>query len=333
MTPAWDITLDGESLAPLIADRLLKISITDESGLKSDTFSMELDNRDMVFGWPSKGAVVTVALGYKETGIEVLGTYTVDERTLRGKALVLSLSGKAADMTADSRQKNRRTESYHGQTVRQIVATIAARHGLTPVVGADYSDEVIAHVDQTSESDLAFLTRQAATRGAVAKISDGKLLFVAAGTAKSASGKTLTPTLIAESDVTGNWEYQDADRGKKKAVVAAWWDAEAAQHREVKIGGGSDEDVHELPQAYASEAEARAAAQAASGESSAGEGSLTLTVTGKPTLLAETPVTITGFPSVIPTDWIVKTAKHELTRKGYTCALTCARTLEKSEET
>ena len=46
MNPAFKITADKKDVTALIAQRLVSINITDETGLVSDTCEILLDNRD-----------------------------------------------------------------------------------------------------------------------------------------------------------------------------------------------------------------------------------------------------------------------------------------------
>ena len=68
---------------------------------------------------------------------------------------------------------------------------IAGAHGLTPAITEALAEIVIAHIDQTHESDMSFLTRLAKRYDAVMNVKDTHLLFVPIGHGTSVSGKPL----------------------------------------------------------------------------------------------------------------------------------------------
>ena len=79
MTPIYSITVDGGDITAKVADRLISLRITDEAGIKSDTVSLTLDNRDNAVAVPRHGVIMKVSLGYAETDMIFMGAYTVDE--------------------------------------------------------------------------------------------------------------------------------------------------------------------------------------------------------------------------------------------------------------
>ncbi len=59
MNPAFKITADKKDVTALIAQRLVSINVTDETGLVSDTCEILLDNRDEKLEIPPRGAFPT----------------------------------------------------------------------------------------------------------------------------------------------------------------------------------------------------------------------------------------------------------------------------------
>ncbi len=58
---------------------------------------------------------------------------------------------------------------------------IAGRHNLKPAIGDALAKIAIAHIDQTHESDLSFLTRLSKRYDAVMNVKDSHLLFMPIG--------------------------------------------------------------------------------------------------------------------------------------------------------
>ncbi|MDE1464775.1 hypothetical protein [Spartinivicinus poritis] len=70
----YKILANRKDITQLIADRLIKLTVQDEAGVKSDAVTIELDNRDQTIQLPKTGAELEVWLQgvYK-------GLYVVDE--------------------------------------------------------------------------------------------------------------------------------------------------------------------------------------------------------------------------------------------------------------
>ncbi|WP_257878202.1 contractile injection system protein, VgrG/Pvc8 family [Ralstonia pickettii] len=81
----------------------------------------------------------------------------------------------------------RREDSYAGKTVAEVVRAIVVRNKFTWLVGKKLAGQVIAHVDQTGESDANFLSRLAKEFDAIATVKNGTLLFIPAGEPTSGS--------------------------------------------------------------------------------------------------------------------------------------------------
>ncbi|MFP3786768.1 contractile injection system protein, VgrG/Pvc8 family, partial [Burkholderia sp. SIMBA_024] len=82
-------------------------------------------------------------------------------------------------------------ESYHDTTLSDIVQKVAARNKLKATLAAGLGTIKISHIDQTQETDAAFLTRLATLNGAVAAVKNGALLFMRPGKGTSVNGKPL----------------------------------------------------------------------------------------------------------------------------------------------
>jgi phage protein D len=70
----------------------------------------------------------------------------------------------------------------------------------------------VPHIDQSQESDAVFLTRLADRNGAAVSVKAGKLLFLKAGSAVTASGKPIPQMTLTRSDGDRH-QFAIADRG------------------------------------------------------------------------------------------------------------------------
>ena len=82
-TPAFRLEADGRDVTAAICDRLLALRIDDEAETKSDRLSLTLDDRPRLDGavadLPTPDTMLSVWLGYRETGAIDMGRYRVDE--------------------------------------------------------------------------------------------------------------------------------------------------------------------------------------------------------------------------------------------------------------
>ena len=146
---------------------------------------------------------------------------------------------------------------------------------------------MIEHIDQTNESDAAFLVRLAKEFDTIPTVKDGRLLFVRAGLALTATGKAM-PAVMIKRESGDQHRFSIADRDAYTGVVAYWHDKKAAEKKTVKLKRrkkkttttttdtttptavvkenelliGSDENVKHLRHIYANQKNAERAAKA-----------------------------------------------------------------------
>ena len=173
MKPIYKITANGTDLD--LGERLISLSCSDESGFKSDSCSITLDDRNSSIELPNTGAVLSVYLGYESTGLSHIGNYIVNNVSLSGAPDRISIKAHGLDFKSSFKEKV--SENHASTTLGALVSAIASKHGLAPKVAKDLSGVVIDHIAQTNESDMHFLTRLAKMYGAVAKPTGGNLVF------------------------------------------------------------------------------------------------------------------------------------------------------------
>jgi phage protein D len=101
------------------------------------------------------------------------------------------------------------------------VETIAARNKLTASVADTLKAVAVPHIDQSQESDAVFLSRLADRNGAAVSVKAGKLLFLKAGSGKTASGKPI-PQMTLERGDGDRHQFAIADREAYTGVTAKW---------------------------------------------------------------------------------------------------------------
>ncbi|WP_042266763.1 phage late control D family protein [Paraburkholderia heleia] len=316
----YRITLDGRDLSRLIAPNLISLSLSESRAEEADTLDLVLDDSKGSFAIPKRGAAIKVAIGWVGETLVDKGTFTVDEVEHSGAPDIITIRARSASMTEAMHE--RREQSWHAQTLGAIVSAIAGRHSLKPAIAEALAKIVIAHIDQTHESDMSFLTRVAKRYDAVMNVKDLRLLFMPIGTGKTASGRALSVLNITRKSGDQH-RYHISQRESYAAVRAHYHSNGQGKRKSVIVGGENNHNVKVLPEDYATEAEARAAAEAEFARTQRSQATLDYTLAlGQAEIFPELPVTVSGFKAEIDeTPWLVKKATHTIGEGGFTTAL------------
>ena len=359
VAPAYMLTLDGADITQNFSDRLIGLTMTDNRGFEADQLDIALDDTDGLVELPPRGASLTLWLGWQGSALVNKGSFTVDEIEHRGAPDTLTIRGRSADFRGSL--NSRREQSWHDTTLGVIVETIAQRNKLTASIAEPLKAIAIPHIDQTQESDAAFLSRLAERNGASVSVKAGKLLFLKAGSAMTASGKP-NPQMTVERGDGDRHQFAIADREAYTGVTAKWLHTKdpkpqkqkvklkrkpkeqhlrALQHpkatktsakakkkkeqeaREGEYMAGESDNVLELTTIYATKAQAMRAAQAKWDKIQRGVAEFSITLaTGRADLFPETPVAVKGFKRVIDEQaWIISRVVHSLNGSGFTTGL------------
>ncbi|WP_449555154.1 phage late control D family protein [Lelliottia amnigena] len=353
IAPAYMLTLNGADITQNFSDRLIGLTMTDNCGFEADQLDIELDDTDGLVELPPRGAKLTLWLGWQGSALVNKGIFTVDEIEHRGAPDTLTIRGRSADFRGTL--NSRREQSWHDTTLGVIVETIAQRNKLTASVADTLKAIAVPHIDQTQESDTAFLSRLAERNGASVSVKAGKLLFIKAGRGMTASGKPI-PQMTIERGDGDRHQFAIADREAYTGVTAKWLHTrdpkpqkqkvklkrkpkvqhpkaakttaktKAKKEQEAREGeymAGESDNVLELTTIYATKAQAMRAAQATWDKIQRGVAEFSISLAyGRADLFPEMPVAVKGFKRVIDEQaWIISRVVHSLNRNGYTTGL------------
>lgn len=345
--PQWKVVIDGVDITHKIKPRLMSLTLTDNRGFDADQVELQLDDSDGLLTMPRRGATLRVWIGWKGAPLIDKGSFTVDELEHAGAPDTLTITGRSVDFRESLNVKKER--SFHGKKLSEIIDTLAKNNGLFSVISTSLKDEVIDHIDQTNESDAAFLVRLAKMFDTIPTVKDGRLLFVRAGLALTATGKAMPPVVITRSSGDQH-RFSVADRDAYTGVVAYWHDKKKAEKKKVKLKRrkrktvtttepevvdtttpkavvkqnelliGSDENVKHLRYIYATQKYAERAAKTAWQRLQRGVAEFSITLAmGRPELITELPITVKGFkPQIDEGSWLSTKVIHNINDNGYT---------------
>ena len=232
LTPVAKLSINGKPFNTDALSRIISISLTDKSGFEADELTVSLSDHDGKLALPPKSAEITIALGYIETGIVDKGSYKITEVSWSGAPDTLHITAQSAD-TSD-RFSEAKEKSWHKTSLKEIIESIAAANGYTPIIGKAYQDEKIDHIDQSNESDAAFLSRLAERYDAIATVKHGRLLFVSSGEATTAGGQPL-PTIRITRNSGDQYAFRYSNTESYNAVRAYYIDKQTGKKHEVVI--------------------------------------------------------------------------------------------------
>lgn len=313
-SPDYFISIEGKQISPELDARLISLTLVDKRGFQSDQLDITLANHDGRLALPTRGAKLSLAIGWKEIALIDRGIFIVDEVEHSGAPDQLTIRARAADMR--NALPGKRSQSWHETTLAEILDSIASRHGLKSRVTPQLRSTPVDHIDQTDESDLHFLTRLAERYDADATIKAGHLLFIPQSGGITAAGKRIPPVTITRQ-LGDSHRYVVTDRNTYTGVIATWYDANTARRRSVLVG--DELDAKTLRGNLATEADALTEAKAELQRMKRAGSTLSIELAeGLPNLYPETPVITQGFPvDIDDTPWVVVEVSHSISDNGY----------------
>ncbi len=314
--------------AALINSRLVDWEHVDAAGVESDQLKLTV-NIEGLEGLPSFDAKIGLRVGYKETGLVDKGEFTVTRVTPQlFPAMMLIVATAAPFTTKDPTNfKARRSETYAMTTLGQVFRRVVGRHGFTPRVAADLDAIAVVHIDQSNETDAAFLTRLARRYDAVAKPVNDLYVLGRRGQLKTLSGKPMPKVTLSvtKDNRPGDQAFIAANidtdaRIRVKGVKTVWWDGGSGKEMTVETGSAPFRKVR---QRYQSADEAKAAGEGELRKAKRQEARLRIDCPGDPAFGAEGLVELDAtWPSFMRGTWSIDKVTASGSRQpSYRCTL------------
>lgn len=343
-----------KDITTLLSQRLMNLTLTDSRGFEADQLDFTLDDTDGLLELPSRGAILSLGLGWKDEALTFKGEYTVDEVEHSGAPDCVTIRARSADLRGSL--MNRHERSFHKTTLGKIVQQIADENQLQAMVGDEYKNLEIKHIDQTDESSISFLTRLAEEHDAIATVKNERLLFIKSGKSTTASGQKLPEFILTRQDGDSH-RFAIAEGDNYKAVKAYWHDTATGKRGEVIIDENtevkkvnkttkkgkiskkqttviqqnkpveSDNDqIKTLRHTYATQRTALNACKRHFEKLQRGVATFSLNLAeGNAELIPEVTVSVVGFKTEIDSNaWIVTQVTHSISENsGFTTAIEC----------
>lgn len=323
MHPKCIVTINGAPVAGLFWEKLIRVSVTDREGSRSDSIDLELEDGPPHIAIPRENDLIKCWLGYEETGVEYMGAYKVADVDVECLPWRLSVRGEAADMTDPLKEHKER--HWDNATIEDIVGDVAADAGLTAQVAPAVGKVQYEWWGQQNASGLHMLEVLAKRHNAVFTVKDGKLIFAERGSGKTPGGTSLPPLIIVPTMIVKDTcKVTFQKRSKHKDVTGEYYDRDAAERKRETAAGEDDTDAgYTLRHAHAGKAEAKASAESRSKDLKRDGITTSVTIEGTPTAKAGRPMTYVGVrPGVDGIEFILEEARHEFGKgSGYRTSL------------
>lgn len=306
-TPAFDVGVFGGN------DRVLKITITENSGKQTDTLTILLDNRDFAIQAPPHGKKIMPMIGYRETGLVPKGIFTVDTVGVRGPPHTMTITAKSAEQ--DNTHKQHRTTKYEKQTLGDIIGKMAKRNGLTAEVDPTLASIKFPYLHQTEESDSHFGTRLAYPLDAVSSIKNGKWLFVPRAGGSSASGQSMQAIVLSLTDLI-DYDVGFNDRAKHGQSRATWHNKSTGKSNTEKSSGGTGKASSGVRHHAVNQDHAQRYAEANSKRLKRMEGKFKVRITGNAAIAAQGIVQFVTGNETLDKEWVVQSVTHTIESPG-----------------
>lgn len=316
--PDWRVTLEGTDLTGKLRPRLVSLSLSEKRDDEADQLDIVLEDTDGGLALPRPGAVLTLALGWKQgrdvtPGLVGKGSFKVDEIEHSGPPDEIRLRARSADFTSAVRL--RREQNWHETTLGAVLSDVAGRNGLSARIAPELAAVAVPTLYQSRESDTALLRRLGTEHDAVATIKAGCLIFTRKGAGTTPGGKPIPLLTIHRKEGDRHrWSRQTQD--EKAGVTAYWHDTGEAKRQSVTVG--EKQGAKRLRRTFASEAEAKRAALAERDRLKRSPATLDLQLAfGRPDAYPEQRVKVSGFkPEIDAATWLITEVSHRLDSNG-----------------
>ena len=337
MKPNFRLIANNSDITDLIRENFMSLSVTDSSGVKSDTLKIELNDKNRNIQWPKKNARLQLYLGYNDNLFNK-GSFIVDEPEYTFPANKLTINARGAHVANMGSQK--KTRDWANISLGNIIKTIASEHKLAPAVADDIANLQFDDFHQVDESDFNFLNRIATLTETICQVKSGYLVLKPKRSQSSVSGLQMPVISVYEKDCSG-YTYIEKASDEYTGVKAFWnekvvidytrwgW-GKFTFYRKHSLIVGSSKKLREISNPFATEEEARTAAESMLAKIGTSASTLSITFDhGQPQLSAETVIVPENFiEPVRGADWVADSVSHTLNSSGLKTSMSLLRSIE-----
>ena len=332
MTPQYKILFKKNSesastdVTSIYDPYLLDLSLTDSISDDNDSLEMTFHNPSSEVSRPPIGSSYTIHLGYRETGLRNMGTFLLEEYSIRGSkqdgsTIVIKCNSKSEKST----MTEARDASYSQTSIGQIVQDIADRSQYVPRISAYYYTVLVDYEVQQNTKDQAYLRTLAERYNATFKIKEGTLYFKQRSTSVTAEGGTSSKVVASGKTDILDYSMTVTPQADTNAVRVNYKDEDGdntvfvAKTTDEPGFGITVDKLGHLPFVFSDKAKALEAGKSYLAEQARQGQELELTLIGNPYIEAGVTVVVQDLLKEIDGDWIMNQVTHKIDKSsGYT---------------
>lgn len=323
----YRIYYSGKDITPDLQGHVMGITYTDNVDGKADELTLKVDDSKGLwrYRWrPDKGDTLELLFGYDGT-MASSGSYNIDELEMGGPPDTVTL--KCISVPIGSPLRTERSQPHENKTIKQVVESVAERHGLT-VVGDFGREIVLEKLMQHRESDLSFLAKLAVKYGYVFNIRGSQLNFFSIYDLEASD----SVTIISRSDLN-SYNVRDKSHGVYLSASSTYRNPDDEGEIDVEIDGDADEptaDILEVRERVENDEQGEVVANSSLHHANTEAVKGTFTIEGNPLILAGSNIELRRMGRVSGI-WHLLTTTHRVTTGGYTTAFDAKKVGEISE--
>ena len=217
------VIYNGSDISADISANLVQFTFTDNAGDKADEVSILLEDRDQLWrdAWyPSKGAKLKCYIQPNDGNELPCGEFEIDEIEISGPPSAAAIRAVSVPITKPIRGE-KKTRTWEGADLQKVGAEVAGAAGLA-FEWFGGTVPTYQRIDQTDESDLAFLSRLGRDVNHRVKVADGRLVV---WDEAEFSGKSPTFTTdVGSSDLVTSYRLSSKSHDTYKAARVRYHD-------------------------------------------------------------------------------------------------------------
>lgn len=298
---------------------LLTWRLTDMSGTTSDRASLTFNAADLDY-LPPSGSEYQLSVDGEGRGKWQVSTVHEEFDPDR---IVVQLSPAKFNTKDRTGWREPRKRSFPPATVGDVIHAVMSPHGYTVRVDPELAEVKTEHLNQSEETDSAFITRLAKRYDAIAKPINNLFVFGRKGSVNKLSGSNRPTVSITRKDLKrGTARLQHPTHIKFKGAKASYRVTETGKNAEIEVGEAPFTFIKEL---FTSEAEARSNASARLQELTRNGQEFTGTIHGKRGFWAEGVLTINDLSPRAGGNWSIDSVTLSGSRTSYTIQVKATR--------
>lgn len=317
------ITYEGHNANKI--GNIESFSYTDESGGNSDAISLTIDNIDKRWqnGWlPKMSDKIQVQITKYKGGAAAFncGEFVVDDFSISSKPLTCTINATSTPIN-DGFRVQTKSKTWQSVTAKQIATEIATAAGIQLEFDGDDS-KVIEKIEQSNETDAAFLSKVAGDYSLKMKVYSSKIIIYSEDKYEDkAAVYSINPSMCSD------WEYTSSVVGTYTGAVFSYTNAKKNETYTVNVG--TNERLLYINETAENAADAESKALAKVNE--ANRGLITMKINLKEPLFvaATSNVMLVDFSGTVDGKYFVNKVDHTIDSNGYKVSLELRKIIQK----